>query len=165
MATTIGSTGSSGSPCIRIKISGAFTANTQEFEVTVDTGFTGFISMPIMTALPLGLPLYGTTSVQFGDGKTSTRFTALGAAQLGDESEAGVVILEPSTSTILVGMEFLNAFKKTVFLHRGVLVLLDQNEMDKTLPPEVIEVIKKMIAPVDPPTTPKEETTPPAPEP
>ncbi|HTS48125.1 MAG TPA: hypothetical protein VMH05_09285 [Bryobacteraceae bacterium] len=116
--------------------------------------------MPIMSALPLGLPLYGTTSVQFGDGKTATRFTALGVAELGNESEAGVVILEPSTSTILVGMEFLSAFKKTVFLHRGVLVLLDQSEMDKTLPPDVVEAIRQMASPVEAPTKPKEEPPP-----
>jgi predicted aspartyl protease len=142
MATIIGFIGKSGSPCIKLTIEGTFPDSGQEFEVTVDTGFTGFISMPIMMALPLGLALYGTTSVQFGDGKTSTRFTALAVARLGVDSEAGVVILEPSHDTILVGMEFLNAFKKTVFMHRGMLMMMDQTEVDKTISEETIQQIK-----------------------
>ena len=142
MATIIGFIGKSGSPCIKLTIEGTFPDSGQEFEVTVDTGFTGFISMPIMMALPLGLALYGTTSVQFGDGKTSTRFTALGMARLEEETQAGVVILEPSTDTILVGMEFLKAFEKTVFMHRGVLIMMAQSEVDKTIFLEQIETLK-----------------------
>ncbi len=133
MPTTIGSTGESGSPVIKIVIAGAFPASAQEFEATVDTGFTGFISMPIMSALPLGLPLYGTTSVQFADGGTSSRFTALGVATLGGETEAGVVILQPSTTSTLVGMEFLRKFKKSLVMYRGVIVLIDETVVDKFL--------------------------------
>jgi len=99
----------------------------------VDTGFTGFISMPIMSALPLGLPLYGTTSVQFADGSTSTRFTALGMATLGGETEGGIVILEPSTTMVLVGMQFLASFKKSVVMHKGVLFLIDEGDVDTAL--------------------------------
>ena len=130
MATTIGSTGKSGSPVIKVEIGGAFPNSAREFEATVDTGFTGFISMPIMSALPLGLPLYGTTSVQFADGTIATRFTALGRATLGGVSEGGVVILEPSTTDVLVGMEFLKSFKKSVLMYRGVLFLIDEAELD-----------------------------------
>ncbi len=127
MALTIGFTSSSGSPVIKLTIAGAFPASATEFEVTVDTGFTGFISMPIMSALPLGLPLYGTTSVEFGDGSTASRFTALGVATLGGESETGVIILEPSTNGVLVGMEFLKKFRKSVVMHRGILFLIDES--------------------------------------
>lgn len=131
MAITIGSTGKSGSPVIKVEIAGAFPNSAREFEATVDTGFTGFISMPIMSALPLGLPLYGTTSVQFGDGKTASRFTALAVASLGGTTKAGVVVLEPSTQDLLVGMEFLKSFKKSVLMYRGVLFLIDESELDQ----------------------------------
>ncbi len=149
MPTTIGFLGKSGSPCIKIKISGMFPGSAQEFEGTVDTGFTGFISMPTMNALPLGLVLCGTTSVQFADGSTVTRFTALGTVEMATESKTGVIILEPSTATILVGMELLNAFEKTVFMHRGVLFIMDQAEVDKTIPPQQIDDLKAAAIAVD----------------
>lgn len=160
MATIIGFIGKSGSPCIKLTIEGTFPDSGKEFEVTVDTGFTGFISMPIMFALPLGLALYGTTSVQFGDGNTVTRFTAVGVARLGEESEGGVIILEPSTDTVLVGMEFLNAFKKTMFMHRGVLVMMDQIEVDKTLSPESIENLRNAQYGLNKAPTPPPDSTP-----
>jgi len=150
MPVTIGLIGNSGSPCIKIKVSGVFPASAVEVEATVDTGFTGFLSMPIMTALPLGLTLYGTTDVQFADGSTSTRFTALGVADLAGESKAGVVILEPATTMVLVGMKFLQAFQKTIFMHRGVLFMMDEAEVDKTIPSSAIDIIKNAQ---NPPTT------------
>jgi predicted aspartyl protease len=133
MKTTIGSLDNSGRPNIQITVAGAFPASAQQFVAMVDTGFTGFLSIPIMSALPLGLPLCGTTSVEFGDGNSSARFTALCSIDLGEEIEAGVAILEPSTTQIIVGMEFLRRFKKSIAMHRGVLVLLDESEIDKLI--------------------------------
>jgi predicted aspartyl protease len=154
MAITIGSTGKSGSPVIKFDIAGAFPNSAREFEATVDTGFTGFISMPIMSALPLGLPLYGTTSVQFGDGKTATRFTALAGASLGGVTEAGVVILEPSTTDLLVGMEFLKSFKKSVLMYRGILFLIDESELDQFIKAAVDAAQKAAGATAADPNTP-----------
>lgn len=146
MPAIIGLIGKSGSPCIKLRIEGTFPGSGQEFEVTVDTGFTGFISMPIMSALPLGLALYGTTKVTFGDGNTVSRFTALGVAHLSGVQKAGVIILEPNTSTILVGMAFLTAFEQTVLMHRGVLILIDQSDADKAIPLQIIEDLKTSAA-------------------
>jgi predicted aspartyl protease len=50
----------SGSPAIKVMIHGPF-AKPVEFDAILDTGFTGFIAMPLLKALPLGLMLYGTT--------------------------------------------------------------------------------------------------------
>jgi hypothetical protein len=44
MPTTIGSTGKSGSPVIKISIAGVFGTGV-EFEATVDTGFSGISSI------------------------------------------------------------------------------------------------------------------------
>lgn len=134
MATTIGSTGSSGSPVIKIKVAGVL-GDGAEFDATVDTGFSAFISMPIMNALPLGLTLYGTTSVQFGDGNSAARFTALATATISGEPgpQVGVVILEPATTETLVGMSFITSFKKSVFFYRGFIALFDESEMDQIM--------------------------------
>ena len=44
-----------------------------------------------------------------------------------------MAILELATTKILVGMEFLKRFKKTLVMHRGLLVLIDEAEIDKNL--------------------------------
>ena len=57
----------SGSPALRVAIHGAFPAAAQEFDAIIDTGFTGFISMPLIQAFPLALILSGTTTVARAD--------------------------------------------------------------------------------------------------
>src|SRR5580698_8430251 len=110
MPAQIGYFTSSGRPAIKLWIYGAYIAARQEFEATIDTGFSGFISMPFVRAFPLGLPLIGTTSVVLADGKTHDKFIAMSSAsltgELSEQWEVGTVILEPSSTDILVGMEF-----------------------------------------------------------
>jgi hypothetical protein len=73
--------------------------------------------MPLVQALPLGLILVGSTTVTFADGSTGARLTALGTIHLeSGVSKIGVVILEPDSSDLLVGMEFLNQFQRTLVL-------------------------------------------------
>jgi len=107
----------SGAPCLKLSIGGVFTKPLQEFDVIIDTGFSGFISMPLVKAFPLGLPLCGTTTVTLADGTQSPKLTAIGIAEIGKESKTGVVILEPNSSDILIGMDFLKTFEKVLILH------------------------------------------------
>lgn len=116
----------SGSPALKITIEGPF-GNGVEFDAILDTGFTGFICMPLLRALPLGLMLYGTTSVELADGSTSTKLTAKGMASVEGESKVGVVILEPTANDILVGMAFLRSFEKALFVTQSVVFLVDES--------------------------------------
>ena len=115
----------SGSPALKIKISGPF-AKGVEFDAILDTGFTGFICMPLLRALPLGLMLYGTTSVELADGSTSTKLTAKGMAEVEGEKEVGVIILEPTANDTLVGMAFLRTFEKALFVTQSLVFLVDE---------------------------------------
>jgi predicted aspartyl protease len=107
-------------------ISGPF-GNGVEFDAILDTGFTGFICMPLLRALPLGLMLYGTTSVELADGSTSTKLTAKGMATVEGEEKVGVVILEPTANDVLLGMAFLRSFEKALFVTQNLVFLVDES--------------------------------------
>ena len=120
-----------GSPSIKIKLAGAYSTKATEFELIVDTGFSGFISMPIIRAFPLGLPLTGTTSVVLADGKSQTKLFASAKTTIGNRTEVGLVILEESSSHILVGMDFLRTFKLAIFVGEKGITVYDEEQMNK----------------------------------
>jgi predicted aspartyl protease len=127
-----GSFNSAGSPTLKISIYGVLEQAKKEFEAIVDTGFSGFLSMPIVEAFPLALVLTGTTTTILADGSQSFKFTALGHVKIGDQDEVGVILLNTGQSDVLVGMEFLRVFKRTLLIsHRGF-VLVDTETMEKS---------------------------------
>jgi predicted aspartyl protease len=73
----MGSFNSSGSPTIDISVSGPLTTPI-EFTAIMDTGFTGFLLLPILQAFPVGLVLHGTVPISLADGSTQTKLTCLG---------------------------------------------------------------------------------------
>jgi predicted aspartyl protease len=112
-----GSLDKSGSPTLKISIHGFSPDHAQEFDAVIDTGFTGFIAMPLVRAFPLGLILFGTTTVVLADGSTKYKLTALGTAVKEGQDQAGVIILDESSNDILIGMDFLRKFQKVLMLH------------------------------------------------
>ena len=91
----------------------------------IDTGFYGFIQVPITVAFALNLPLEGTTSVTLANGEIQRALTALGMVTLGGESRVDVVHLSPS-SKILLGMEFLRGFKRALAVFPEIVVLFQE---------------------------------------
>ncbi len=119
-----------GSPAIRIRISGPV-GDRLEFEAVIDTGFTGFLSIPMVKAFPLGLPLFGTTAITFADGSSQTRLTGAARITVGSDSNVGTAILEWSSNEILIGMAFLRLFKKALFVSKDFVVLVDEDYLAK----------------------------------
>ena len=105
-----GSFNNSGSPVIEISVSGPVTNPTQ-FTAMVDTGFTGFLMLPLLQAFPVGLILNGTMPITLADGSTQTKLTCLGELHFHGESSVGLIIIEPNSTDILVGMDFLRKFE------------------------------------------------------
>ncbi|MGA2772438.1 MAG: hypothetical protein ABSG26_16615 [Bryobacteraceae bacterium] len=89
-----GSLSDTGHPVIKITVFGIHPDLKQEFEVMIDTGFTGFLLMPIMSAFPLGLTLVGTGNYTLADDSTSPKLLAIGSVIVGNEDPVhGVIVL------------------------------------------------------------------------
>lgn len=85
------------------------------FEAIIDTGFTGGVSMPISLALPLGLVLFSTATFTLADGSKENAFLCYGSARIGEREEPLVFSLSQGND-VLLGTEFLKAFKSKCFL-------------------------------------------------
>jgi predicted aspartyl protease len=85
MPIWIGSLGKSGSPILKITVSGPF-SDGKDYEAILDTGFTGFLSMPLVQGISLGLVLHGTTAISLADASTSYRLTARGMVKVEGQS-------------------------------------------------------------------------------
>ncbi len=54
------------------------------------------------------------------------KLTARGMASVEGEEEVGVVILEPSSNDVLIGMAFLRLFQKALFVTQDTVWLVDE---------------------------------------
>jgi hypothetical protein len=82
---------------------------------------------------PLGLVLAGTAITTLADGTKSYKLTALGEVFVGDERQRGVILLDSGPSDVLIGMELLKAFNKSLFLHEVLVSLIDSSEIEETV--------------------------------
>ena len=122
---------SAGHPVIRIKVWGVSDAFSQEFEALLDTGFTGFLMLPLTAALPLGLTLAGTTNYSLADGSSSNTLLAFGTIDYEGQKIFGPISLESNVNCrdILVGMEFIKQGKLMLLLHSEGALLVDMEAL------------------------------------
>lgn len=141
-----------------ISVDGISPDIAREFDAIIDTGFTGFLSMPLVEAFPLGLVLSGTTSTILADGSSSFKLTALGTVQVESETRLGTILLNLGSGPcdVLIGMEFIAAFSKTPFLHQRHVVLFDNADIE--------EVIKKALSTAETPPEQMKLPTPKSPQ-
>jgi predicted aspartyl protease len=111
----IGSFDNLGCPTIEIEVSGPVHPS-KKFTAMVDTGFSGFLLLPILEAFPVGLILRGTMPIILADGSQQTKLTCLGELHFDGKSEVGLIIIEWENTQILVGMEFLRKFRKRLIV-------------------------------------------------
>jgi hypothetical protein len=141
MPTQTGFLDANGHPRLKIIVTGTNAPASVEVEALIDTGFTGFLMLPLAQALPLGLVLYGTGDYTLADGSRVTNFLAKGSVKIPipaavavrppppfelatqPESAEGIIVLAGTGA--LLGMEFLRALNK-LLLVGSVVVLVDQ---------------------------------------
>lgn len=72
-----------GNPCLNLHICGIkHESPGLQFECIIDTGFTGFLQIPLSVAMGLSLPLQGTQNVILADDSTLVMLTALASVTL-----------------------------------------------------------------------------------
>jgi predicted aspartyl protease len=122
----IGYLAANGHPHIKIKIWGIAKDFAQEFEAMIDTGFTGFLSIPLTAAFPLALTLFGTGNYELADGTVSPKLLGWGTIELDDETANGIIVLESKSTGLIVGMQFLKNLNKALFLSKDGVWLVDE---------------------------------------
>jgi len=83
-----------------------------QVQAVIDTGFTGFLTLPAGLITDLALPFASATRVTLGDG-SEVHMDAFEAAVLWDNQERSVVVLAAEGGT-LVGMAMLSGYRITL---------------------------------------------------
>lgn len=126
-----------GHPFIKIKVWGLSETFGQEFEAMIDTGFSGYLMLPLVQALPLALTLFGTTTYTLADGSSSPKLLAHGSIDHEGEVTSGLIVLEANaTSGPLLGMEFLRQSSKMLLLGSKGVLLVDESDIPAAKPIE-----------------------------
>ena len=147
-----------GNPCLKVSLAGVFINPPGiEFQAIIDTGFSGFLCMPIVSAFPLGLPLHGTTSAVLADGNKNTCLTALCRVTVGKRMQEGVVLLQNQSKDFLIGMDFLRKFQASLFMTKSSILLLDENALDQMAKQTLAAAQKAKAVAVPPEAKPEEQ--------
>ena len=154
MASGAGHFDSLGNACLKFHLCGvAHKEPGLEYEGIIDTGFTGFIQLPLQYAFSLKLPLEGTASYTLADGTQTACLIALAKTTFGGKTVTGAVTLAPGSQDILVGMGFLRQFKLGMIMVKNFVFMLDEEELEK------IQQQQKASATSAPPTIPGPAST------
>jgi len=102
---------SNGRPTVDIEVSNPL-GWKKPISALIDTGFDGFLSLPITQAFPIGLLLRGTMSVTLADGSSQAKLYCLGGLHFDQDVHVGIILIEWSSDAALVGMEFLRSFNR-----------------------------------------------------
>lgn len=122
-----------GNACLNLYICGTRHEHPGvEYECIIDTGFTGFIHLPLSVAIALSLPLEGTQSVTLANDSSLVMLTALARVTLAGRVETGVALISMTSDTILIGMDFLRRFERALIISKKVgVVLVDESFLPK----------------------------------
>jgi hypothetical protein len=155
MPTQIGYVDSNGHPRMTISVRGTHPTEFADLDAFIDTGFAGFLMLPVALALPLGLALYGTGDYYLADGSPISCFLAEGTVEIRPPSElpaftspATALVTNPASATQtervsgvvviggddpLLGMEFIRVLKKWLLIGSTV-ALVDSEDLPSLQP-------------------------------
>ena len=105
--------------CLDFVLHGQGTGNFLQCEGIIDTGFTGFVQVPMSVASQLGLlvPPLSQGQVTLADGKTQTVFLKNARVTVGRDAAAGICQFPVSSGApTLIGMDFLRRFQRMLIV-------------------------------------------------
>lgn len=111
----------------RVSITVHGTESARHVDAIVDTGFDGFILLPEEFAIPVGIPRYGSVrlEVRLADNSVLDNWMGIAAVSLGAETQDGLIIVVPQ-GEVLIGMQFLDYFSKTLIVDSSNVILTDE---------------------------------------
>lgn len=109
-------------PVITIVVQGQ-AGRTREIEAVIDTGFTGFLTVPPLLATELGLDFRGTSRATLADG-SEVMLPSYGIAVLWD-GQPRYVEADAANAIPLVGMRMLDRHNLMVEVERGGRVVIE----------------------------------------
>jgi clan AA aspartic protease len=112
----IGVVTSSREAVVRVLVRGA-PAQEAQIEAVIDTGFTGFLTLPAQLIATLALSFAGTTRAALADG-SEVPMDVFDAIVLWDNQERRVVVLA-AKGAALVGMAMLSGHRVTLDVEDG----------------------------------------------
>lgn len=93
-------------------------------EVLLDTGFNGFLTLPLSQIARLQFPYEGTMRVVLGDGQAVDLDMFIGTVLWDGQLREGIVLAAEGSA--LVGMAFLMGSRVTLEVEDGGLVMIDR---------------------------------------
>jgi len=100
------------------------------FLAMIDTGFSGFVSVPSAAARVLGLDARATARYTMADGRSSEPFPlAEGFACIEGEHYVNGLISVSENATTVIGMNFLRRTGKALILGSGGVVIMSESDL------------------------------------
>lgn len=97
-----------GHPMFKIKVYGFHQKASVQVDAMFDTGFTGFLSLPLKYCLQSGLILLSTAEYTLADNSKSSTLLCLGTVVLDDRTKVvGAISISFKSVDTLLGMDFL----------------------------------------------------------
>ncbi|MGH8015837.1 MAG: hypothetical protein ACREBV_06565 [Candidatus Zixiibacteriota bacterium] len=117
-------------PTFPIAVAGPMpsTFGTHDFVAGIDTGFSGFLSLPFLGAIKSALIFGGVMPLTLADGSTQPFLYCVGEVKVQTKSAIGLILVSRSND-VLAGMEFLKLL--------GLRLIVDPTTNVATLTDEV----------------------------
>jgi len=106
----------------------------------VDTGFSGGLVLPLVTAVDIGLTKVGASTVTLADGSVHVVPTFLSKVKIGNRVQDATTLI--MGSEVLVGMELLTNYRLCISPMTGEVVIEEWEAVEKL--DDLIESLKRL---------------------
>lgn len=112
---------------IEIKIKGLY--KTISYGAVLDTGYSGGVVLPLVTAVDIGLEKVGAMNVTLADGTIKTLPTFLADVVLGGHSQDATVLV--MGTDVLIGMELIEKYQVCIAPYSGTVDITPAGDMKR----------------------------------